>query len=165
MMIRSAAFMLVTGAAFVPALAGPPASSHRVEQVQRLAHEVDDSARSVRSGVFYRGFPSPREQRALRQMDLLVSRASAFHEAIERRPFSWKTREQLDALVQAHARAAGMFPSLRASIPALRGFRRLSAQVDRLAEGYDALLVAPRDHRHDPWDDDDRIGEWKGRGR
>ena len=163
-MTRSAALVLVAGTCFVPAFAGPPASSHRVEHVQRLAHEVDDSARSVRSGVFYRGFPSPREQRALRQMDLLVARASAFHEGIERRPFSWKTRDQLDALVQAHARAADLFPSLRASIPAFREFRRLSAQVDRLAEGYDALLIARRDHRREARDED-RIGEWKGPGR
>jgi len=150
--MASAAVVMAAGLSIGPAvIASTQHVSARVERIQWLAHEVEDSAEGVRAGARARGRLAPRELQALRRLDALVWAARAFHEEIERRPFSRHAAEDLDTLLRTYERADQSFGILRMSPDARREQRRLSMLVARLDASYATLARGPRggyeDHR------------------
>ncbi|MGH9868908.1 MAG: hypothetical protein ACREAA_12180 [Candidatus Polarisedimenticolia bacterium] len=160
-MMMSAAMVMAAGLAIGPAaFASSKHVTPRVERIQWLAHEVEDSAERVRAGTRDRGRLTLREVQALRRLDALVRDARAFHQEVERRPFSWRAAEDLDALLVTHERVNDSLHLLRMTVEARREKRRLSGLVERLDTSYATLARAPHpgEHRGRQDDRDDRVG-------
>lgn len=154
-MLRTAALMTVAGVFFVPAAyAGPGRGPEaRLEQVQALAHDVAMQAQQLRAETqASRHRFTPREQRALRQMDALVFRARRFHRESERPRVSPADLDrEYHALDVAFRNVADSFGRLRVGNRARQDFHRLSITMDRLDDRYERLVQA-RYGRPGRWD-------------
>lgn len=145
-MFRTAALMALAGVVCVPAAYAEQGrrQDRRLEQVQVLAHEVQEQAEHVRAeaGSLRRRL-GPQENRALRRLDVLVVRARQFHREAERpRVSPDRLDDDFRALQVAWQRAAQSFRWIPGERHMRQDFQRLSQAVNRLERGYDRLMLA-----------------------
>ena len=113
---------------------------YRIEEVQKLAHEVEDRARLVhRSAERFVHHGDIREERALVRLHELEEQATHFHRQVERyRRNVGHTESDFRELRQAYTRAAYAMHGLHAFGKIDREFDRLSdamADLEMYTEG------------------------------
>jgi chromosome segregation ATPase len=117
---------------------GYRATWSQVEEVQRLAHEVEDRSRLVhRSAERLAHHGDFQEERALARLHELEERAEHFHRQVERnRQNVGHTEEDFRDLSQAYRRAAYAMHDLHA-------FGKIDREFDRLSDAmYDLEMYA-----------------------
>ena len=164
-MFRTAALILAAGVVSAPAAFADSrgVARGRLEQVQAMAHRVEDEAQQVRAGArtthHYRLLP--REIRAMRRLDVLVFRAREFHrEAEGPRVRNGRLDDAWGELQLAWRQAAESFPGLRTGPYVRRDFRQLTFAMDRLTDSYERF---DRADRGDPRRRGDGRGPYVGR--
>ncbi|HKY32813.1 MAG TPA: hypothetical protein VJV23_09775 [Candidatus Polarisedimenticolia bacterium] len=164
-MIKTAALIAVAGMAFAPAAADNRGGERaRIEQVQALAHEMEDATARLRLDARRtRHHFSLREQRALRQLDSLAESARRFHREMERFPRRpGMAGDEFDSLTLAFRQARRTFPWLHPYRPLEIQFGRVERLMDRLGDRY--LIVARGGRGYGRGEDDHRYGrEHEGR--
>ena len=113
---------------------------YRVEEVQKLAHRVEDRARLVhRSAERFAHHRDFREEKALVRLHELEEQARHFHRQVERNRQSVRhTEEDFRVLSQAYTRAAYAMHDLHA-------FGRIDREFNRLSDAMFDLEVAAED--------------------
>lgn len=141
--LTALSLILVAGAAWAAhpeADRGNAAIRHQVEEVQKLAHEVEDRARLVhRSAERSAHHRSHREARALVRLHELEEQARHFHAEVESYGQSFHhTEADFRELRRAYSRAAYAMHNLHA-------FRNVNRQFDRLSDAMYELEMYAED--------------------